>query len=665
MRKLSNLQILKFSNPQILLLHLSFLLVTAGALCTCFSALHGHVVLRPGDACRTVHTGQVPVSMPFELMLDTFYVECYPGTDTPSDYISRFTVRDLPSGSLTQGMVSMNKIFTHRGYRFYQSSFDDDRTTSVLSVNRDVWGIPVVYAGYALFLLSMIGFLLLPGSAFRRLLAHPALRKTATAMLAAMLLLPTTLSAEVTTADKLSVSRSCAADIGRLWMLHNGRIAPVAVFARDFTLKITGKTAFGPLNADQFLAGFLFFPDRWQRVALFDVKDAELKKLLNAETEKAAWMDFYDAQGNYKLDGYRKDLAARAPRSPRLKEVERLDDRIQSILLLDGLRNALLPLRQAILSGDEKAVAETLRTISDIQRQHSGTHLPSDARREAELFYMKYNFTPMLFKVNLAAGILALLSVFLPGRRTGRVSAGKVRNGFYALLIAVLLVHTLSIALRTYISGRLPFGNGHETMLLMAWCAIFTGAVFGRRAPLLVPFSYLLSGCALLVAWTGTKNPQITHLVPVLSSPLLNIHVSTVMLSYTLFGFMTLNSLAAIVRMMIAGRKNRPGLLPYLERQKMYGLVCLYPALLFLGAGIITGSVWANVSWGRYWSWDPKEIWALITFLVYSLPVHQKQLRIFSNPLFFHIFSVLSFLTVLMTYFGVNYFLGGLHSYGG
>ncbi|MDR2627471.1 MAG: cytochrome c biogenesis protein CcsA [Dysgonamonadaceae bacterium] len=208
-------------------------------------------------------------------------------------------------------------------------------------------------------------------------------------------------------------------------------------------------------------------------------------------------------------------------------------------------------------------------------------------------------------------------------------------------------------------------------MLLIAWCAMFIAVLSGRTAgrrngvSLHVPFGFLLSGCSLLVAWLSMKNPQITPLVPVLSSPLLSIHVSTIMLAYTLLGFMTLNSLTAIFRAIFAGKRKRPSLLPYLERQRIYGLVCLYPALLFLGAGIFLGAVWANVSWGRYWGWDPKEVWALITFLVYSLIIHRQPWNIPANPLRFHVFSVLSFLTVLMTYFGVNYFLGGMHSYGG
>jgi cytochrome c-type biogenesis protein CcsB len=687
-----------YRNLPVLLLHFSFLLILAGALCTKLFAVQGYAVLHTGRTCEEMQAGKALLPLPFALEPDTFYVEYYPGTDAPSDYVSHFSICDLSSGTVTKGIVSMNRIFTCEGFRFSQSSFEEDLKTSVLSVNRDVWGIPVTYAGYALFVVSMIWFLLSPRNAFRRLLSHPAMKK---AMVALLLLCPASLAAGVLTGDSLSVGKQCAADFGRLWMLYNGRISPVAVFAHDFTLKISGKTSFGYLDANQFLAGFLFFPDKWQRVALFDVKNPELKKLLNAETEKAAWMDFYDSQGRYKLDGYRKTSAPNTPPSSVRKEAEKLNDKIQLINMLHSgsllriypvasgkriqwfhptqdlpedveegnlrmIRSSLLLYYRSIVSDNEKAATETLRMIGDFQRQNAGRYLPSDTRREVELFYVKYNFTALLFKTNLTLGILALLFAFLSGRHIG-----KIRGLLYILLVAGLLVHTLSIALRTYISGRLPFGNGYETMLLIAWCAMFIAVLSGRTAgrrngvSLHVPFGFLLSGCSLLVAWLSMKNPQITPLVPVLSSPLLSIHVSTIMLAYTLLGFMTLNSLTAIFRAIFAGKRKRPSLLPYLERQRIYGLVCLYPALLFLGAGIFLGAVWANVSWGRYWGWDPKEVWALITFLVYSLIIHRQPWNIPANPLRFHVFSVLSFLTVLMTYFGVNYFLGGMHSYGG
>jgi cytochrome c-type biogenesis protein CcsB len=686
----------------LLLLHVAFLLILAGALCTKLLSSQGYVELHADTRCREMRTeAGMMFPLPFELQLDTFYVSCYPGTDAPSDYVSRFSIYDKSSGEEVKAGVSMNKIGRYKGYRFYQSSFTNDRQTSVLRLNRDVWGIPLTYMGYALFVVSMILFLFAPQGAFRRLLSHPALKKTVKkTVIVCLLLLPASLYAGVLTKDSLSINKQYADDFGRLWMLYQGRITPLATFAHDFTLKITGKISFGYLDANQFLAGFLFFPDKWQRVALFEVKDAELKKLLHAEKEKAALIDCYDSLGNYKLADCWSEWSRTSPQSSRMKEVEKLNDNVQLINMLhsgsllqlypqsiDGqihwfhptqdlatteeqqnielIRNSLLLYYQSLMANDGDAATANLQKIRDFQEQQAGKYLPSDTCQEVEIFYMKYNFTAWLFKINLTLGLLALLS-FLYGGRYRQ----KVDGVFWGLMIACLLLHTVSIALRTTIGGRLPFSNGYETMLLIAWCAMLIAVIFGRKIPIAVSFGYLLSGCSLLVAWLGMKHPQITPLVPVLSSPLLSIHVSAMMIAYTLLGLMTVNSLVALFRSfpvrkgnLSSERRWRLEERRHLEEQRVYGLICLYPALLFLGAGIFIGAVWANVSWGRYWGWDPKEVWALISLLVYSLPVHQGRLSLFTRPVFFHVFTVLSFLTILMTYFGVNYFLGGMHSY--
>jgi ABC-type transport system involved in cytochrome c biogenesis permease subunit len=670
------------------LLHLSLIVILTGALCTKLFARRGTVTLRPGHVCGVMQTGTSVAALPFEIWVDTFYVTCYPGTDAPSDYVSHFSVRDKPSNRIRQGVVSMNNIFKHRGYRFYQTSFEAGGTT-VLSLNCDRWGIPLTYAGYALFILSMSAWLLAPRSDFRRLLSHPALKRTVVVL---MLMLPVPLVAgAVLTPDKLSVTKRHAAAFAELRMLYNGRIAPVATLACDFTMKMTGRTSFHYMDANQFLLGFLFFPDRWQHVVLFDVKHPDLKRILSLETRQAAWADFYDSHGNCKLTEHLNALSRNKPKSSLLKEIVQLNDRLQLIRMLhEGtllqvcpqtvngrlrwyaptqnpateeeqqnmatFRNHLLQYYRAIAADDEPATVESLRTVQAFQQTNATGFLPSDIHRTIEIFYITHPFTPLLFKVNLALGVVALLFVFLPGKRF------RTNPLFFFLLLGSLLLHTLSIALRAVVSGRLPFGNGYETMLLLAWCAMLMAVIAGRKIPSLVAFGSLLSGSALLVAWLSMRNPPITPLAPVLLSPLLSIHVSTMIVAYTLLGFAMLNSLTALLYAAIGGKGKRfaPA---SLERYRTYGLVCLYPALLFLGAGIFSGAVWANVSWGRYWGWDPKEVWALISFLVYSLILHRKSIKVLSDPLFFHVFSVLSFLTVLMTYFGVNYFLGGMHSY--
>ena len=285
-----------YKNISLLLVHFSFVLILGGALCTKLWAKHGYVVLNKDQPCNIMYDDTLAEVLPFSMQLDTFYIAHYPGTDAPADYISHFTITDTAAKQTTAGEVSMNNIFDYNGFRFYQSSFGDDMQSSTLSVNHDVYGIPLTYAGYALFILSMIWYLLSAKNPFRSLLQHPLLKKS---LVILCILMPLSCFSQIMTKDSLSVNKQQAAEFGKLWILYDGRITPVTTFAYDFTLKITGKTSFSYLDANQFLAGFLFFPDKWQNVAIFEVKDETLKKELNAQIHKAALVDFYDSEGNY------------------------------------------------------------------------------------------------------------------------------------------------------------------------------------------------------------------------------------------------------------------------------------------------------------------------------------------------------------------------------
>ena len=167
-----------------------------------------------------------------------------------------------------------------------------------------------------------------------------------------------------------------------------------------------------------------------------------------------------------------------------------------------------------------------------------------------------------------------------------------------------------------------------------------------------------MTGLALLVAMMGGSNPALTQLMPVLNSPLLSIHVAVIMLAYSLMAFVMLNGIAALV----IGQGSEQQLQQQATLMHISQLL-LYPAVFLLAAGIFVGAVWANVSWGTYWSWDPKEVWALITLLVYALPLHTRSFSWLRQPRAFHIYVVVAFLSVLITYFGVNLLLGGMHSY--
>ena len=613
-----------------LLLHGSFLVILAGAMLTFVSSRKGYVHLTVGNKVGSFveqESGR-RIDLPFTLLLDSFRVEHYPGTEAPADYVSH--IRILRSGQDTDSAscsrtVSMNRILSEQGFRFYQSSFDEDKRGSWLTVNYDPWGIGATYAGYVLLGISMIGLLFSHGGEFRRLMNHPLLRKGGVFCL---LLLAGSMQVQGRTLPALSIRQ--ADSLAYEQVIYHDRVVPFNTLARDFVVKLTGRPSYAGLTPEQIIGGWLLRPDVWQYEPMSYIKNRELCRLLNLKTPYASVADLFDGQ-RYRLQDFwqgRQETGRKM--SPLEKAIVETDEKVGLILMLQK---------------------GTL--IRPLPKDGSVKPLPLSKIR-AELIYNRIPFSKCLFMFNLTVGLLAFFHLVYCGLRHSSERSGLLRriNRFLVVaLYAAFLFQLFGYGLRWYVGGRIPLSNGYETMQFMALCTLVLACLFRRRFPFTVPFGFLLSGFALLVAHLGQMNPQITPLMPVLVSPWLSMHVSLIMMSYALFAFIMLNGILALCI------RRHERMLMLLSR------LLLYPANFFLGAGIFMGAVWANVSWGRYWAWDPKEVWALITFLVYGMAFHSKSLSAFRRPLFFHIYMIAAFLTVLMTYFGVNYVLGGMHSY--
>lgn len=613
-----------------LLLHGSFLVILAGAMLTFVSSRKGYVHLTVGNKVGSFveqESGR-RIDLPFTLLLDSFRVEHYPGTEAPADYVSHIRIlrpgQDTDSASCSR-TVSMNRILSEQGFRFYQSSFDEDKRGSWLTVNYDPWGIGATYAGYVLLGISMIGLLFSHRGEFRRLMNHPLLRKGGVFCL---LLLAGSMQVQGRTLPALSIRK--ADSLACEQVIYHDRVVPFNTLARDFVVKLTGRPSYAGLTPEQIIGGWLLRPEVWQYEPMIYIKNRELCRLLNLKTPYASVADLFDGQ-RYRLQGFwqgRQETGRKM--SPLEKAIVETDEKVGLILMLQK---------------------GTL--IRPLPKDGSVKPLPLSKIR-AELIYNRIPFSKCLFMFNLTVGLLAFFHLVYCGLRHSSERSGLSRriNRFLVVaLYAAFLFQLFGYGLRWYVGGRIPLSNGYETMQFMALCTLVLACLFRRRFPFTVPFGFLLSGFALLVAHLGQMNPQITPLMPVLVSPWLSMHVSLIMMSYALFAFIMLNGILALC---IRGHER---MLMLLSR------LLLYPANFFLGAGIFMGAVWANVSWGRYWAWDPKEVWALITFLVYGMAFHSKSLSAFRRPLFFHIYMIAAFLTVLMTYFGVNYVLGGMHSY--
>lgn len=662
----------------VFLLHLAFVVILAGALLTSLTARRGVLHLRMHEPVHAFITDeQTVVQLPFTVTLDTFLITYYPGTAAPADYSSRFTVIS-PDGHAVQGLVSMNRIFSREGFRFYQTSYDSDGGGSVLTVNRDPLGIPVTYAGYFLLFAVMAWNLFSRCGYFRRALRNPLLKNGT--LLVALLGICGAVNAAPRT-----LSKADAARMGQVQVLYNGRIAPLQTLASDFTLKLTGKTTYKGYTPEQIFVGWLLFPSSWQEERMIRLKDDRLSKVLNVSDGWISLKDFFTSQHEYRLEPYLSEAPDKLK-----KAAIGADEKVQLLSMLqkgelfkvfpvttDGrtlwyapasalpmdldnsqwlfIRKGISLLTESALKNDSEQVRFFISKLMAYQQKNGGESVLSAAEVKAEQLYNAIPFSTFLYRLNLIVGLFAFF--FLCFRMLNPGSLALTRF-FVGVLWLSFLMLTLCLILRAYISGRLPMGNGYETMMLMAWCMQLTALLFSGRFRLMVPFGLLMSGFCLLVASIGQMNPQITPLVPVLSSPLLSLHVSFIMMSYALFAFTFLGGILALL--LHRARRHEQ-----VNRLLALSQVFLVPALFLLGTGIFIGAIWANVSWGRYWAWDAKEVWALITFLVYAFALHAGSLPVFRKPLFFHAYMVFAFFTILMTYFGVNYFLGGLHSYAG
>ena len=686
-----------------LALHLSFIIILAGALLTHISAKRGMIHLRIGQPTDTYmaqdeEQGMKEEKLPFSLCLQKFEAKMHDGTNAVADYSSKFTVIDGDDKS--EGEVSMNNIYSHRSYRLYQSSYDEDGKGSVLAINADPYGIPVTYTGYALLFISLVWMLFDPKGGYRKLLKSPLLKKGAliTALILSMGNIQT-LHAESATGNLQNavLPKETAEKFGELHILYNDRICPVQTFALDFCKKIYGARSYQGLTAEQVLSGWVFYGNTWANEPFIKIKSGEMKTAMNLPDYASLNTFFNREMGGYTIGQYVQEYY-NGQQDKFHQQAADIDGKIQIIMeLREGISLKVLPytftknvkatkdhsfikagtttwfspvdkLPQAVeqqhalyirnvfslLNGDVKAgntsrVNEFFVKMKKYQEVSSGNSLPTATQYKAERINNAFPFATILFMANLTLGFIAL---FYTIYRMTKKRASKVLNIALPILLGVsFFALTFGLALRWIISGNVPMSNGYESMLTVAWLVMLISILMQLRIRIVMVFGFLISGFFLLVSHINQMDPAIGQMMPVLNSPLLSMHVSIIMMSYALL------SLTFICGIMGICMRSHGEELQALSR------VFLYPALTCMGFGIFIGAIWANVSWGNYWSWDSKETWALITFMIYAVVVHTQSLPIFRKPLVYHIYITLAFLSIAMTYFGVNYFLTGMHSY--
>lgn len=680
--------------PVFFLLHLSLLFILAGAFTTWIYGEQGTMRVRQGEQ-QTSFTDSKGIShqLPFSITLNQFEIIYYKGTLAPMDFISHISVADKDCHRQIQGKVSMNHIFSYQHYRFYQSGYSEDNEGSVFSVSHDPYGIGITYAGYTLLLLSTVFFFFSPQSRFRQLLKSPLLHRSLTVIL---LLFAFSLNSNFLKANSTSpkvLPREVAEHFGDLYILYNNRICPLQTFARDFTVKLYGSSSYKGLTPEEVLTGWLFYYDSWKNEPIIRIKSNEARKLLEIEGNYARLKDYISTINEYKLEKMMNHIRSGEQVTDK-RGIEEADEKFNIInLVCTGAMMKIFPcrniagktlewysqsdqlpqdmdndkwvfIRKSMSYVNEMIVMKKyndacllLEKIKKYQQKECDGLLPADNKFKAEKIYNQFDYSKSVAMACICIGLICFIyycHCMASQKRTSR-KAIIILN---ILLWIVFTYLSAAICLRGYVSNHLPLSNGFETMQFMAWCTLLLTFLLQRKFAMLLPFGFLLCGLTLMVSMLGESNPQITQLMPVLQSPLLSIHVVVIMIAYSLLAFIMLNGVTAVIL-----HQSQKECKEQIERLQIISQIILYPAIFLLAIGIFIGAVWANVSWGRYWGWDPKEVWALITMLVYALALHPRSLPWFHRTMFFHVFCITAFITVLITYFGVNFLLGGMHSY--
>jgi cytochrome c-type biogenesis protein CcsB len=645
------------------------------------------------------------IDLPFAIKLVDFQLERYPGSNSPASYASEVILIDDKDNLEKPYRIFMNNVLNYKGYRFFQSSYDKDELGTVLSVNHDALGTWVTYLGYFLLSLGMLLALFVPHTRFAFLgkLLKKSQQKTALITLVALLAGGGLMAQQHShSMEPTVIPEEQAAAFGALLVQdQDGRLKPLNTLSSEMLRKVARKSSFNGLNPDQVLMGMQLEPEKWQLQKMIKVSHPELKKFLNIRSgSHAAFADFLDMQSGsgYKLRDMVSQAYAKKPaeRSKFDNDVIKVDERVNiSYLVYTGDLLKILPdprdshnpwfkpgqkvsgmnandsafitdvipyYFMALGAGNYQQATELVEGIHNFQQRYGAEIVPSQAKVKAEILYNKLGIFDRLGKYFGLVGLVLLVLVFVQIFKERRW-INKSVSVFYWIVVVFFVFQTLGLAIRWYISGRAPWSNGYESMIYISWVTVMAGLIFSRKSPMTIAATSILASIILMVAHLSWMDPEITNLVPVLKSYWLTIHVSIITASY---GFLALGALLGFINLILMILKTKKNFGDLQKRIKDLNYInerTVIIGLYLLTIGTFLGGIWANESWGRYWGWDPKETWALVTILVYTFIVHTGYIPGMKTDYNFSLFTLVGFGAVIMTYFGVNYYLSGLHSY--
>ena len=654
-----------------------------------------------GNSNLKLAYGALALKVPFSIFLKDFQLEKYAGSNSPSSYASEIVLLDESSGVKKDVRIFMNNTLSYKGYKFFQSSYDTDEKGTVLSVNHDFWGTWITYLGYALLILGIILSLINKNSHFQilaRRLKQNSL-KTLLLLLAIGGLSFGSFAQSGVGAGIPDIDDQLVREFSELWVQGvDGRIEPVSTLTSEIIRKISRKSSLFGKSADEVVLSMMVYPEIWQSMPIIKVSNKTLAVQLGANNKFITIKQLFDNQGNYKIAENVQAAYAKTPafRNRVEKEYIYVDERVNVCFMI--FRSSLLNLyprtnkdaawyspgavaheysggdsifiksgfqllTQSITENKNVEALQVLQAVANFQQKYGGNLLPSKSKKDVEIIYNKVNPFKRIFPFYLLFGFVLLFLLFVNIFRQKQMPK-YLRISFFSLIFIAFLIHTAGMIVRWYIAGHAPWSNGYESVVYVAWASMLAGFIFGKRYPMVVGTAAFLAGITLFVAHLSWMNPEVTNLVPVLKSYWLTIHVAVITASYGFIGLSWFLGILVLILIILRNKTNAANVTGFITQLTTINEMSATIGLYFLTIGTFLGAIWANESWGRYWGWDAKETWSLITIVIYSFIVHMRLIPSLKGAFNYNVASILGFASVIMTYFGVNYYLTGLHSYG-
>ncbi len=684
----------------------------------------GHAEMFPVEGMDfSVSYGSKRIQLPFSIYLNEFIMDRYPGTDSPESYASEVTLIDERNQVREDHRIFMNHVLDHAGFRFFQSSFDPDELGTYLSVNHDYWGTMITYFSYAFFTLGLVMVFFSKKTRFYQLSQKLKKLQDKRFVFLAFMSISACVSQPIVaqqsikpTLTELFYVDKDHAELFNTVIVQDfkGRMKPMQTLSNELLRKVTGKSEYNGVSASTAILSMYADAQNWYSAPIVRFgKHQGIADIIGVSSENlASYKDFFFEDGSYKLSAEIRNVTAKSPveRGTYDKQLIKVDERVNivgmifsgsffKIIPIEGdenntwvgerfskensdeltspvaeaffstYRRALFDAVQSSESGDANTGNKIYQLCNQIvfelkqyQSVQGAAVIPSNSRITTEIALNNSKVFNRLALYYLLLGMLFLgllfYSVFSPEGH-----AKKFRAVLVILVAIGFFFHTSGLGARWYITGRAPWSNGYESMIYIAWTSVLAGLIFTRKSLGAMAATMILGGAVLLIAMLSYLDPEITPLVPVLKSYWLTIHVSLIAGSY---GFLMLGAIIGFLNLLmyvVLTPKNKSTIIKIIKEMTYISEMTLTGGIVLLSVGTYLGGVWANESWGRYWGWDAKETWALVSILVYAFILHMRLIPGLKSTFSYNFATLFGLSSVIMTYFGVNYYLSGLHSY--